>query len=103
MEHGFSVIGGYGRRGFVPGLHALSRAGAHVTNVRMSFWYEDRTKLLVSYDELPDVLLCVAEVVPPLGLARITSGHRSWRRTASRRNSTQRHKYSSGPMFLRRH
>lgn len=43
--------------------------GAHGTDVRMPRRYEERTKLLVSHDEFPEVPLCVAGIIPPRGLA----------------------------------
>ena len=43
--------------------------GAHETDVRMSGRFEDRTRLVVPFDELPEVPMYLAGIIPPLGLA----------------------------------
>ena len=43
--------------------------GAHETYVRMSGRLEDRTRLVVPFDELQEVPMCLAGINPPRGLA----------------------------------
>ena len=43
--------------------------GAHETAVRMSGRFEVRARLVVPFDELPEVSMCLAAIIPPRGLA----------------------------------
>ena len=47
--------------------------GAHETDVRMSGRFDDRTRSVVPFDELPEVLMCLAAIIPPRGLAMKSS------------------------------
>ena len=65
----FALLVGTGRLVSFQDYTYFREVGAHGTDVRMSGLYEDCTKLLVSYDEFPEVPLCVAGIIPPRGLA----------------------------------
>ena len=43
--------------------------GAHEMDVRMSGRFEDRTRLVVPFDEFPEVPMCLVGIIPPRGLA----------------------------------
>ena len=54
----FALVVGTGRLVSFQDYTYFREVGAHGTDVRMSGRYEDRTKLLVSYDEFPEVPFC---------------------------------------------
>ena len=62
------LIRKYRPGGFVPRLYVLSRNWGG-TDVRTAGRCEDRTKLLVSYDDCPEIPLCVAGIIPLRDLA----------------------------------
>ena len=65
----FALLVGTGRL-FLFQYYTYFRAeGECGTDVRVSGRYDDRTKLLVSNDEFPEVPLRVAGIIPPRGLA----------------------------------
>ena len=65
----FSLLVGTGRVVSFQYYTYFREMGSHGTDVRMAGRCEDRTKQLVSYDEFPEVPLCVARIIPPRGLA----------------------------------
>ena len=42
--------------------------GAHETDVRISGHFEHRTRVLIPFDEFPEVPICVASIIPPRSL-----------------------------------
>ena len=65
----FALLAGTGRLGSFQYYTYFREPGAHKTNVRMSGRFEDRTRMLIPFDEFPEVPKCVAGIIPPQGLA----------------------------------
>ena len=65
----FALLVGTGRWGSFQDYTYFREPGAHETDVRMSGRFEDRTRLAVTFDELPQVPMCLAGIIPPRGLA----------------------------------
>ena len=65
----FALLVGTGRLVSFQDYNYFREPGAHETDVRMSGRFEDLTRLLVPFDELPEVPMCLAGITPPRGLA----------------------------------
>ena len=65
----FALLVGTGRLVSFQDYTYFREPGAHETDVRMSGRFEDRTRLVVPFDELPEVPMCLAGIIPPRGLA----------------------------------
>ena len=65
----FALLAGTGRLISFQDYTYFQEPGAHETDVRMSEWFEDRTRLVVPFDEFPEVPMCLVRIIPPRGLA----------------------------------
>ena len=65
----FALLTGTGRLVSFQDYKYFREPGAQETYVRMSARFEDRTQLLITFDEFPEVPKCVAGIIPPRGLA----------------------------------
>ena len=65
----FALLAGRGRLVRFQDYTYVREPGAHETDVRMSGRFEDRIRLLIPFEEFPEVLKCVAGIIPPRGLA----------------------------------
>ena len=69
METSFALPAGTGRQVSFQYYTYFRELGAHETYVGMWGRFEDRTGLLIPFDEFPEVLKCVAGIISPRGLA----------------------------------
>ena len=65
----FAVVVGRGRLVSVQDYTYFREPGAQETDVNMSGRFENRTRLVVPFDEFPEVLMCLVVIIPPNGLA----------------------------------
>ena len=65
----FALLAGTGRLVSFLDCKYFREPRAHETNVHMSGRFEDRNRLLIPFDEFPEVPKCVAGIIPPRGLA----------------------------------
>ena len=65
----FALLVGTGRLVSFQDYTYFRKPGAHETDVRMSGNFKDRTRSVVPFDELPEVPMCLAGIIPPRGLA----------------------------------
>ena len=65
----FALLAGTGRLVSFQDYTYFREPGAHETDVRLSGRFEDRNRLLITFDEFPEVSKCVASIIPPRGLA----------------------------------
>ena len=63
----FALLAGTGRLVSFQDYTYFRESGAHETDVRMSGRFEDRTRLLIPFDEFLEVLKCVAGIIPTRG------------------------------------
>ena len=69
LRTSFALLAGTGRLVSFQDYTYFREPAAHETDVRMSGRFEDRTRLLIPFDEFPKVPKCVAIIITPRGLA----------------------------------
>lgn len=64
-----ALLVGKGRLMLFQDYTYLREPGAQETDLCLSGRFEERTRLMIPFDELPEVPVCVAGIIPPRGLA----------------------------------